>query len=91
MSKVDGGGPIDPPPPRLHVTIFSRRLLGLKFFRHRIPQSTRSNKKAMLKMFCMGSWYNEVIVAPVATVRFGSKFHKSLNVDVVFVIQTSMY
>ena len=32
MSKVEGrGGPIDPRPPlRLRVTIFSRRLLGLK-------------------------------------------------------------
>ena len=29
MSKVEGGGPIDPPPSRLRVTIFSRRLLGL--------------------------------------------------------------
>ena len=32
MSKVEGGGgPIDPPatPPRLRVTIFSSRLLGL--------------------------------------------------------------
>ena len=32
MSNVEGrgGGPIDPPPPsRLRVTIFSRRLLGL--------------------------------------------------------------
>ena len=28
MSKVEGGGPIDPPS-RLRVTIFSRRLLGL--------------------------------------------------------------
>ena len=32
MSKVGGGVPIDPPPPsRLRVTIFSRRLLGLKY------------------------------------------------------------
>ena len=31
MSKVEEGGPIAPPPPlRLRVTIFSRRLLGLK-------------------------------------------------------------
>ena len=31
MSKVEGkGGPIDPPS-RLRVTIFSRRLLGLKY------------------------------------------------------------
>ena len=30
MSIVEGeGGPIDPPPSRLHVTIFSSRLLGL--------------------------------------------------------------
>ena len=31
MSKVEGegGGAIDSPPLRLHVTIFSRRLLGL--------------------------------------------------------------
>ena len=30
MSKVEGeGGPIDPLPLRLHVTIFSSRLLGL--------------------------------------------------------------
>ena len=29
MSKVEGGGPIDPPPSRLHVNIFSGRLLGL--------------------------------------------------------------
>ena len=29
MSKVEGGGAIDPPS-RLRVTIFSRRLLGLK-------------------------------------------------------------
>ena len=42
-------------------------------------------------MFCTGSWYNEVVVAPAAIVRFGSKFHKSLNVDVVFAIQTSVY
>ena len=31
MESRGGGGPIDPPPPRLRVTIFSRRLLGLKF------------------------------------------------------------
>ena len=31
MSKIEGGIPIDPPPPsRLSVTIFSSRLLGLK-------------------------------------------------------------
>ena len=30
MSKAEGGCPIDPPPSRLGVTIFSRRLLGLK-------------------------------------------------------------
>ena len=48
-------------------------------------------KKTLLKMFCTGSWYNEVVVAPAAMARFGSKFHKSLNVDVVFAIQTSMY
>ena len=48
-------------------------------------------KKTLLKMFCTGSWYNEVVMAPAAMVRFGSKFHKSLNVDVVFAIQTSMY
>ena len=48
-------------------------------------------KKTLLKMFCTGSWYNEVVVAPAAMVRFGSKFHKLLNVDVVFAIQTSTY
>ena len=48
-------------------------------------------KKTLLKMFCTGSWNNEVVMAPVAMVRFESKFHKSLNVDVVFAIQTSMY
>ena len=47
-------------------------------------------KKTLLKMFCTGSWYNEVIVTQAAMVRFGSKFHKSLNVDVVFAIQRSM-
>ena len=29
MSKVEGGGPIDPPPSRLRATIFSRRLPGI--------------------------------------------------------------
>ena len=48
-------------------------------------------KKTLLKMFCTGSWYNEVVMASAAMVRFGSKFHKSLDVDVVFAIQTSMY
>ena len=61
------------------------------FLRQRIPQSTGSNKKTLLKMFCTGSWYNEVVMASAALVRFGSKFHKSLDVDVVFAIQTSMY
>ena len=36
-------------------------------------------KKTLLKMFCTRSWYNEVVMAPAAMVRFGSKFHKSLN------------
>ena len=48
-------------------------------------------KKTLLKMFCTGSWYNEVVVAPAAMVHFGSKFHKSLNVDVVFAIQTCIH
>ena len=30
MSKVEGGVRLTPPPSRLRVTIFSRRLLGLK-------------------------------------------------------------
>ena len=39
MSKVEGGGggPIDPPPSRLRVTIFSRRLLWLNEVQQRNP------------------------------------------------------
>ena len=29
MSKIEGGVRLSPPPSRIHVTIFSRRLLGL--------------------------------------------------------------
>ena len=47
MSKVEegGGGPIDPPPPsRLRLTIFSRRLLGLNVLLNDISNFNKINQ-----------------------------------------------
>ena len=72
---------------KLVVELTNLRSLGKEF--HNLQDL--DNRKTLLKMSCTGSWYNEAIVAPAAIVRFGSNFRKSLNLDVVFAIQTSMY